>query len=285
MNARSWPYRRRASLAAAVLLMSCGGDKSGNPVAETPSIAAAVPTARPVATAAPASTLACGLPAVSGDSGCDPGSPVFLDEVDAAIAQVMQQRPEIFEGQYVLSPGRYYLAIVANLQARGFCAGFDGEEIQVKNTNSYSEQYHVLTSAQIVRRGASTYRSTCRPAAFPTPSAPPAPRADCALPSSHEYSCAKETPRNLQLVLDSIAQLQREQPALFDGDYVRNADQYYAGLLRILRTKMTCAIFDGEEIAIKNDNDMSEQYHVLLSWGQIRNNDSAYRASCYPAAF
>jgi hypothetical protein len=282
-------YRRLTRLGCAglnVLLLSCGGGSSSNPVANTAPTSTPAPVATAAPTAAPAAAVACGLPPVTAPSACDrDGNPVFLDQVDAAVAQVQQQRPELFEGQYVVSPGRFYLAVIANLQAQGFCAGFDGEEIQVKNVNAYSEQYHLLTSGQIVRRGAVTWRATCRPAAFPAPTAPLGQRGDCSLPSSREVACAHETPRYLGVVQDAIAQLQRERPTLFDGDDVRNWDQYYDGLVAILRTKMTCAIFDGEEIAVKNENSVSEQYHVLYSWGQIRKNDSAYRVSCYPAAF
>jgi hypothetical protein len=278
--------RRAAYAGLTVLAMSCGGGGTPNPVADNPATPTPTSAGTPVPTAAPAAAVACGLPPVTAPSTCDrDGEPVFLSQMDQAINQVQQQHPELFEGQFVLSPGQYYLAVIANLQAQGFCAGFDGEEVQVKNVNAYSEQYQILTSGQIVRHGPVTYRATCRPAAFPAPSAPLGQRGDCSLPSSRELACAREAPKYLGVVQDAIQQLQRERPALFDGDYVRNADQYYAGLLTILKTKVTCAIFDGEEIAVKNGNSFSEQYHVLYSWGQIRSNDSSYRVSCYPAAF
>jgi hypothetical protein len=218
--------------------------------------------------------------------GCNREEPVFIEEVDSAITLLTRQRPDLFEGSYVKSPGQYYIGVMANLEAKGFCVNWDGEEIQIKNSNGFSEQYHTLTSSQQVRRGDASYRATCYPAAFfTTAPVPPPPRGDCRIPSSVSLSCNRETQKYLGVVQDAIAQLRRERSDIFRGDYVLDNDAYYAGVVRILRGKVTCAIFDGEEIAVKNDNTMSEQYHILFSWGQIRNDEYSYRASCYPATF
>jgi hypothetical protein len=60
---------------------------------------------------------------------------------------------------------------------------------------------------------------------------------------------------------------------------------YHQSVVTYLTAQGYCAKDDGDEIALKNSNDFSEQYQIDLSSHQIRNNEGAYRASCYPAAF
>jgi hypothetical protein len=48
----------------------------------------------------------------------------------------------------------------------GYCATNDGEELAVKNSNSFNDQYDIINSEGFVRRGAGSYRSTCYPAWF-----------------------------------------------------------------------------------------------------------------------
>ena len=43
----------------------------------------------------------------------------------------------------------------------GLCAAFDGEELQVKNSNDFNDQYDIELSTQHIRRGPSAYASTC----------------------------------------------------------------------------------------------------------------------------
>jgi hypothetical protein len=40
------------------------------------------------------------------------------------------------------------------------------EEIGVKNSNDYSEQYDILLASGHMRRGLGSYRGVCRPAIF-----------------------------------------------------------------------------------------------------------------------
>jgi hypothetical protein len=48
----------------------------------------------------------------------------------------------------------------------GYCAFYDGEEMAVKNTNKFNDQYDISTSSGYIRRGDGSYRSTCWPAWF-----------------------------------------------------------------------------------------------------------------------
>jgi hypothetical protein len=91
-----------------------------------------------------------------------------MSEVDSAITQLIQQRPDIFNGgggsPFVVKHSEYMNGVVANLRAMGLCAVVDSEdEIAVKNTNDFSDQYDILLSTGHVRRA---YTATCRPAWF-----------------------------------------------------------------------------------------------------------------------
>ena len=64
-------------------------------------------------------------------------------------------------------PDEYYAGVIRNLEAAGFCAGYDFVELQVKNSSSFSEQYDIMLASGHVRRGAGAYRATCSPPNFP----------------------------------------------------------------------------------------------------------------------
>ena len=169
----------RATLACATLasLVACGGSSSPTPPSSQPSVAPSIaPTSTPSAppsTAPGASSCRYGKGTV--DAFCSRASAAFAADVDAAITQLVQQRPDIFdlnqqagEGGYkVLKYEDYYAGVIRNLQARDFCAGFDLVELQVKNSPSFSEQYDIMLASGHVRRGAGAYRSTCSPSSFP----------------------------------------------------------------------------------------------------------------------
>ena len=57
--------------------------------------------------------------------------------------------------------------MIRNLEARGFCAGYDFTELQVKNSSSFSEQYDIMLGSGHIRRGTGAYRTTCSPPNFP----------------------------------------------------------------------------------------------------------------------
>jgi hypothetical protein len=282
-------------LFAAVALAACGGgDKApaGSSSVPTP---APTPAPTPVAAPTPTPLGQCSLPIVTAPSrGCSKTSPAFLSEVDTAINRLVQQEPQIFDlneqlgpgGYRVRSAGAYYVGVLRNLEAMGLCAAFDGEEVQVKNTNDFSDQYHILISSGHVRRGPASYRVTCFPAAFPTEPAPALlPRGDCSLPSSREVACSRDEPHYLAEVEAAITRLAQARPDIVEGDTVRSPDAYYAGVVANLREVGFCAFFDGEEIQMKRHNDFSDHFHIMTSNGKVRRGTGAYRSSCYPASF
>ena len=98
----------------------------------------------------------------------------FLGAVDAAITKVTQQQPNLFdfnrkscENCYIVNDQNAFVsAVIKNLNAAGYCATYDGEELAVKNSNSYNEQFDILVSSGHIRRGPGSYRSTCSPSWF-----------------------------------------------------------------------------------------------------------------------
>jgi hypothetical protein len=148
----------------ATLALSC------RPLAESP--AEASPPSDGGAPAA-ATVTGCKLPKGTGDGNDCPRTPpgVFEEAVTAAIHRVITKHPEYFDDAtaplpHLVDPTSYLHAVPEELQAAGYCAIFDGEEIAVKNDNAFSEQYHVWFSSGYVRWGDDAYRATCVPAWF-----------------------------------------------------------------------------------------------------------------------
>ena len=176
-----FPSRTVAALVgtAAVTFWACSGaaPRSSNPSAvsgvpggSVRSLASPNPAPNPSPSASP-----CPYGKGTLDTTCLRGAPVFLDKVDAAIDQLVQQRPEIFEqgdaagpgGYRVLDVDQYQTGVVRNLEAMAFCAASENGQIELKNSNEFSEHYDILLSTQHIRRGAGSYRATCNPPAFP----------------------------------------------------------------------------------------------------------------------
>ena len=134
-----------------------------------------MPTPLPTPSAAPSPTppavFGCGLPRGPGlGRNCPMERPSFLNEVNASIDQVIAEFPEFFdlasarggERNYkIRNVPQYVDEVVYNLRTRGFCALNDGEEIAVKNSNDFNDQYDVITGEAFISRA---YRATCRPA-------------------------------------------------------------------------------------------------------------------------
>jgi hypothetical protein len=131
------------------------------------------PTPTPEPTPAPPVVSACRLPHGTGTGEyCPRTSPAFLGDVQAAIKQLVQEQPQIFKKREcmdcydVLDPDAYVGGMVEQMARRGYCAMYDGEELAVKNTNDFNEQFDILSASNGVRSGSESYRATCRPAWF-----------------------------------------------------------------------------------------------------------------------
>ena len=141
------------------------------------------PTQPPVVTVAPApaappvAARGCGLPPGTGSGeGCPREQPSFLPQVEAAIDRTIREHPEYFDlarargcpdCYLVVQPKAYLSALVSNLEDVRLCAtDKDGEELAVKSTNAWNDQYDVLTGEFFIRRQLGSYRATCYPAWF-----------------------------------------------------------------------------------------------------------------------
>jgi hypothetical protein len=91
----------------------------------------------------------------------------FLGAVESAYDLVIAEHPNWFSSDKTrvnLSEDDWAWAVVGALRRKGYCAGLYGEEVSVRSSRAYSENFDVVTSTGIVRRGENTYRSTCYPA-------------------------------------------------------------------------------------------------------------------------
>lgn len=97
---------------------------------------------------------------------CKKEDSLFLDAVDTAVAQIQREQPNLFSGDRVLNPNAYVQGVARILEQRGLCArqGSPEDEVAVKNSNGFSEQFDILFSSGGVRTGG--YTVTCRPARF-----------------------------------------------------------------------------------------------------------------------
>jgi hypothetical protein len=216
--------------------------------------------------------------------------------VDDAINEVRATQPAIFDGPRVLSTGQFLVSVIGALDSRGICAGWDGEELAVKTSDSFNDQFDILTVAQTYRHGEGAYRSTCFPSAFPLPTEPPVPTPDCPqLPPSREITCGREpTSRFYPDVEAAIGQVLQEKPELFDFNDIAprtdwpkivNQDGYIQAMIQILKGKGYCARWDGKELQVKNTSDYNEQHAIILSLIWVRRGEGIYRSTCYPSAY
>jgi len=94
--------------------------------------------------------------------------------VNAAVQLVLAQHPEYFDTSQgfpccplAVEPGKFIADVVTAINAGGECAQLDPNnptiEMVVKHNNKCSEQYVVLTSANIVRNPAK-FQGSCAPA-------------------------------------------------------------------------------------------------------------------------
>ena len=150
------------------------------PAAPTPTPAATPTPTTPAPTPAPTqapSAKSCPLPAGTGSgNSCPLQSPTFLKEVEAALTAVVAENPQWFDLKktrggcencyFILKPDQYVTRVAELITKDGICGHYDGEELAVKNTNSFNDQYDIFTSDGYIRRQLGSYRSTCRPAWF-----------------------------------------------------------------------------------------------------------------------
>jgi hypothetical protein len=93
------------------------------------------------------------------------GGSDFIDVVFAAYDSLNRNRPDLVRNDQVrVSEDEWAWEVVLEIRRRGYCAGMYGEEVSVRTSKAYSENFDVVTSSGTVRRGEGAYRSTCYPA-------------------------------------------------------------------------------------------------------------------------
>ena len=131
------------------------------------------------------------------------------------------------------------------------------------------------------------------PAAEPT-AAPVAPPVGCnAGPGTFNANCFKLSPAFLGDVDAAINRVVARRPDLFNvndargqgGFRVLDSDTYFDEVVMELRQAGFCAVADGGEVAVKIDNALNDQFHILVSSGHVRRGEASYRATCRPAWF
>jgi hypothetical protein len=156
---------RRFLLFAALGAFACGGN-------DAPPTAVATPPPPPEPSPSPVATFTCPLPALPDlHNTCPKLDPQLWEVVENAIQTTLRERPELFDfndelggGSYkVLNRDEYINTTVENIHKQGVCSRAETEEIQVKTTNDFNEQYNIWTSGGYVRR---SYITTCIPAQF-----------------------------------------------------------------------------------------------------------------------
>jgi hypothetical protein len=141
------------------------------------------------------------------------------------------------------------------------------------------------------------------PAPTPTPSTPaPTPTPDpgtpagtCSLPASNPANpvCTDESAQFGQQMNTALTAVTTLHPEWFDFNdkkcddcyYVKNVDGYLNGVIQQLNNQGVCAHYDGEEMAVKDSNNFSEQWDILLASGHMRRGPGSYRGVCRPAVF
>jgi hypothetical protein len=118
----------------------------------------------------------CPLPAGQWNENCSMQSQTFLSRVETAIDEVVRSNPQYFNLNrtrggcpncfQVVDPTAYVNAVARAVTRNGVCGYYDGEELAVKSSNSFNDQFDILTSDLFIRRQSGSYRSTCRPAWF-----------------------------------------------------------------------------------------------------------------------
>ena len=197
----------------------------------------------------------------------------------------------------IQSPNAYLKLVSDALDKQGLCAIYDGEEMDVRNTNAYDEHFDIITSS-----GGSwiKYMSTCSPA-LPLPPivTPPVQDPECKLAPSNRNYCDRAGSKyegdmfdamdeviaqDRQLVKPLVFDFSDHAPGVANGWRVTDVPLYFSELRRRMRVKGYCSIVNGDdELWIKKGtNRFSEHWDLLRSDGYTLR---ALASVCRDAAF
>lgn len=160
-----------------VIAVGCGGSSSTSPNPTPTATPTPAPAPTPTPTPNPGSIGAytCKLPPSSnplatGIAPCPVLPPRLGSFVNGAIDKALTEHPELFDfndlsgsAPKVLDREKYHRVVAENLVQAGVCTVIEKEELAVKNTNDFNEQWNIWASSGYVRR---KYVTTCAPAWF-----------------------------------------------------------------------------------------------------------------------
>ena len=178
--------RRSYVVLVVAFLGACGKHETPTAVSSPSPVPVVTATPAPVPTPSfPGASSCSRLPIQTKDIGnCPVEGANFQSQVDAAVAQVRAQQPEIFAeagpNTLVLSPTAARRASSRTRQD-GPVRRLDSEEIQVTNDASFNDQYHLITSRGYLRTGESTPRHL-PPGGVPDALSPFNPTSGCKCP-------------------------------------------------------------------------------------------------------
>jgi hypothetical protein len=175
MDVKTWWCGSQLSWGVAALailaLSGCGSERpaAAPPTVSEPEVEVVEPPAPP------AQSARCELPASSFERlDCWELEPELLGLLEDAITATTEAHPEYFDFDslrcgncyYVRDQEGYYSELGRQLQLRGVCSLQERDEITLKSSNGWSEQFDILLASGHVRRGESAYLYTCSPAMF-----------------------------------------------------------------------------------------------------------------------
>jgi hypothetical protein len=167
------------TLVALVAVACARGDRAADrpsPAQTSPLVGASRVSARDLGLPPPVLPAMCPEGMGSLEAVCTGDVPgLHLDQVDAAIDELIQAHPELVDrervigedGYKVIAHDAFYLGVAGLLQAQGLCAVWDYEQLNIKTSQAASEAYVLLDQKDFIRRGDRKLSSTCVPAAFP----------------------------------------------------------------------------------------------------------------------
>lgn len=140
------------------------GLPGGSPTVTPTPTSSPAPSASPTGTSTPGAG-SCSLAPMPEGAPCRAESPSFQAQVEAAQADVLRTRPDLFEGGRVRNEDAYVQEVARVLRTRGLCAAQGGpkDEVAVKSTNEWNDQYDIVLGSG---EPWTSYQVTCRPARF-----------------------------------------------------------------------------------------------------------------------
>jgi hypothetical protein len=288
----------------AVSFPSCGSDKSSNPSPPTTLSPAPAPSPTPTPTPGSVSPRSCGS-AVPNPGHCGVRPDPQLSRDLAQVFDHVKNQKDLFypDGVTIRYMDRFRAAVIEGLDARGLCGIWDfgnaiGDNLYIRTADGrISEGYDAISGNGQPRVG---YANSCEPAGPPPGPAPQyGASADptCKLPGSGETFCLSGAwgTDYASDVRSAITSVIAEKPELFDLRDTLNSElsyklndpaAYVEAVLGKLRAKGYCAV-EHEELGVKLDNTMSENYDIVRSPGDRPSQYSLFapKGRCHNATF